>query len=62
MDYVKGMYIKTIETKYGEIIKVSFKKDEFLKNTFNDKGYLNTEIKKSKEGKYYASINDYKGE
>ena len=60
-EFVKGMFVDSIETKYGEIIKISIKKDSFLENKFNEKGYLNCELKKSKEGKLYASINEYKG-
>jgi len=61
-EFVKGMYVDTISTKYGEIIKVGINRDKFLENKFNDKGYINIELKKSKEGKLYASINEYKGE
>ena len=61
-DFVKGMYLDSIATKYGEIIKGAIHKDRFLENKFNEKGYLNIEIKKSKEGNVYAQINEYKGE
>lgn len=59
-DFVKGMNVKTTETKYGEIIKIGIKKDDFLQNPFSDSGWLNVDILTSKEGKKYAKINDYK--
>ena len=37
-DFVKGMTVKTTETKYGEIIKIGIKKDDFLENPFSDSG------------------------
>jgi hypothetical protein len=54
------MIVKVQPTQYGEIIKLSFNKDSFLENPFNNKGWLNVDILTSKEGKKYAKINDYK--
>lgn len=59
-EFVKGMTVKTQETKYGEIIKIGIKKEDFLTNPFNERGYINIDILTSKEGKKYAKINDYK--
>lgn len=61
MDFVKGMYLDPIQTKYGEILKLNFNKAKFLENNFNEEGYLRTEIKRNKEGKPYAVISEYKG-
>ena len=59
-EFVKGMIVKTIETKYGEITKLSINKDSFLENPFDERGWLNVDLKTSKEGKKYATINDFK--
>ena len=58
-EFVKGMQVKTQETKYGEIIKIGVKMDEFQQNPVNERGYVNIDILTSKEGKKYAKINDY---
>lgn len=60
-EFVKGLNVKIQETKYGEIIKLGIKKDEFDTNPFDERGWLNIDILTSKEGKKYAKINDYKG-
>jgi hypothetical protein len=65
--YAKGIFIKSVETKFGEILKVSFKIEDFakfVKQHKNDKGYLNLDIMPRKEvGKYgdthYAILNTY---
>lgn len=59
-EFVKGLNVKIQETKYGEIIKLGIKKDEFDTNPFDERGWLNIDILTSKEGKKYAKINDYK--
>lgn len=59
-EFVKGMQVKVQETKYGEIIKIGVKMDEFQQNPVNERGYVNIDILTSKEGKKYAKINDYK--
>ena len=43
-EFIKGMRVTTQETKYGEIIKLGIKWDEFQTNPVNDKGYLNIDI------------------
>ena len=59
-EFIKGMRVTTQETKYGEIIKLGIKWDEFQSNPVNDRGYLNIDILTSKEGKKYAALNTYK--
>jgi hypothetical protein len=59
-EFIKGMRVTTQETKYGEIIKLGIKWDEFQTNPVNDKGYLNIDILTSREGKKYAALNTYK--
>ncbi len=42
--------------------KLSFKVEEavaFLKGNVNDKGWVNLDLKKSKEGKLYLELNTY---
>ena len=59
-EFVKGLRVKTQETKYGEIIKIDINLAEFKENPVNERGYINIDILTSKEGKKYAKINDYK--
>lgn len=59
-EFVKGMQVKTQETKYGEIIKLGVKMEEFQQNPVNERGYVNIDILTSKKGEKYAKINDYK--
>ena len=59
-EFVKGLRVKTQETKYGEIIKIGINLEEFKQNPVNERGYINIDIMTSKEGKKYAKINDYK--
>ena len=58
-NFANGLYFKTIKTKYGEMIKLSIKVDEITKQQ-NDGGYVNTVIKKSKAGTYYAELDLWK--
>lgn len=66
--YSKGIYFKEVETKFGEILKLSVNvKDftEFLKANQNEKGYVNIDVLPRKQaGKYgdthYAVLNTYK--
>ena len=68
VNYANGINIKSVQTKYGEILKcginVNFFIDWLQKNK-NEKGYVNVDILKRKaEGKYgethYAVLNEYK--
>lgn len=59
-EFAKGIIVKAKTTQYGEIIKLGIKKDEFLTNPFDSRGWLNIDILTSKEGKKYPKINDYK--
>lgn len=54
--YAQGVFIKAIKTKFGEIINVGINIADFTENEMNEKGFVNFDIKKSKEGKYYAQI------
>ena len=59
MEFAKGINVKTINTQYGEIIKLGINKVEILDNA-TEGDWLNIDLKKSKEGKWYQSINDFK--
>jgi hypothetical protein len=59
-EFVKGMKVSTVETKYGEIIKLGIKIDEFKQNPVNERGYLNIDILTSQKGTKYAVLNSYK--
>ncbi len=57
--FPEGVRLTTVETKYGEILKLGFKMEKFKENPVNEKGYLNIDILTSKEGKKYLAINEY---
>lgn len=60
VDFVKGVSVKVIETKFGEIIKVGIKFDDFAANPITHSGYINFDIKRSKgTNKPYAVLNNY---
>ena len=58
--FPKGFNVKSVPTKYGEIIKIGISKDDILTNTFNENGWLNIDIKTSKSGNKFAEISSYK--
>lgn len=58
-----GFRVKSVETRFGELLKVSIKSNEFmdfLAKYTNDKGYLNIDIKKGQSGNWYSELNTYK--
>lgn len=61
--FIKGLNLKTVRTKYGEIIKAGLNLDEFTAyHKPNERGWINFDILKSKTGSYYAVVNDSKKE
>ena len=62
VEFAKGVNVKVVQTKYGEIIKIGIKLDEFENNPITDSGYINFDIKTSKSGNKYAEIDNYKKE
>lgn len=59
------MFFDKPKAKAPEWIKgtISVKVEDFLafaEEHMNEKGYLNIDLKKSKEGKYYLALNEYK--
>ena len=51
---------KTVQTKYGEIVKLGFNSEhlELLANHVK-KGWVNVALKKSQKGGYYMEIDTY---
>lgn len=62
--FADGVSISSVETKYGEIIKLGIKIEpfmDFLAKHVNEKGYVNLDLKTSKNGdKKYLALNTYK--
>mgnify|MGYP007116350509 CR=1 FL=1 len=53
--FTQGVFVKKDYTQYGdEMISVSIKLEYFKENHITPKGYINFEIRKTKDGKYYA--------
>ena len=61
-DFTQGIKIKSIQTKYGEILKVGINTNEIFNNPVNEQGWLNSDFKKSKNNTWYAVNNTYKKE
>lgn len=66
--YAKGIYFKTVQTSFGNILKMSINSNQFkqwLDENTNEKGYSNIDILERKEvGKFgdthYGVLNTYK--
>ena len=56
MEFAKGVSVKVQETKFGDIIKVALNEEAIMENPINDEGCVNIEIKKSKAGKMFATV------
>lgn len=59
--YLKGVYLKKKESKFGTFLKGSIKMPDFSANIPNEKGYINFCIFETKEGNPYAVLDDYNG-
>ena len=55
-EFAKGVSVKVQETKFGDIIKVGLNVEEIMENPIIDEGFINIEIKKSKAGKMFATV------
>ena len=64
VDFVKGLNVKTIKTKYGEILKCGLNTQAFFcdENKITESGWVNFTMKKGKSGSWYAEINENKGD
>jgi hypothetical protein len=49
--------VKVINTKFGEMVKISISEKDFQENQKN--GWVNAVLKKSKEGKYYLELDEW---
>jgi hypothetical protein len=61
--FVDGLFINRRENAPDFLISsLSFNEKfiEYLKSNFNAKGWCNIDVLKSKEGKLYAKLNDWK--
>lgn len=58
-NFAKGVSVKIVKSKYGEITKVGINLEKIGENDCSN-GWLNFDILKSKEGKPYAVISEYK--
>ena len=56
VDFPKGINVKTIETKFGDIISVGINLNNFGDNPSTESGWVNFSIKKSKNGTWYAEL------
>lgn len=60
-EFAKGVNVKAVKTKYGEILKIGIKLEEFANNPINERGYINFDILRAKEtNKPYAALDTYK--
>jgi len=60
--FPEGIIIKAVETKYGEMLKLSFKVDEAIKylQEKSNNGWVNIDVKRAKQGnKPYLELNSY---
>lgn len=60
-DFAKGIKVDRYDFDGGGfVIKLGIKKEDFLQNPFNDKGWANFDIKFSKkDGSPYCVVNSY---
>ncbi len=59
-EFAKGMNIKAIETKYGELLKIGINVEKIKENPTNN-DWLNVIIKRGKESnKPYLEIDNFK--
>lgn len=63
-EFVDGLFIDRRE-KAPDFVKANLsfnvkKFTEYLESKANDRGYVNIDLKESREGKLYASLNDWK--
>lgn len=57
-EFAKGVNVKVVNTKFGEIIKLGVNLEQFGENPINERGYINVELKKAKSGEYYVSLQE----
>lgn len=54
--FPRGVNVKTVKTKYDDIIKIGINVETFKENLPNENGWVNFDIKKGKSGNWYAEM------
>lgn len=57
--FANGINVKVIETKYGELIKLGIHRESILNNPYNERGWVNVVLKRSKAGNMYPEIDTF---
>ena len=58
--YPSGTNVKSVKTQFGEIVKIGINLEKFCTNPDNN-GWVNLELKHSKDGKPYLTLDTHKG-
>ena len=64
--FIDGMFVNPPHERAPDFVKagISFRREQFIewlnKQEPNEKGYIRIQVKESREGKYYAALDDYK--
>ena len=58
--YPSGTNVKSVKTQFGEIVKIGINLEKFRTNPDNN-GWVNLELKHSKDGNPYLTLDTYKG-
>lgn len=58
--YPRGTNVKSVKTQFGEIVKIGINLEKFCTNP-NNNGWVNLELKHSKDGNPYLTLDTYKG-
>ena len=60
--FAQWLILKSIETKFGEMKKLSVKIDEFKEflDTYDNNGWVNLTLKKGQSGKEYIELDTWK--
>lgn len=58
--YPRGTNVKSVKTQFGEIVKIGINLEKFCTNPDNN-GWVNLELKHSKDGNPCLTLDTYKG-
>jgi len=64
--FIDGMFVNPPHEKSPDFVKagISIRREQFIewlnKQTPNEKGYIRIQVKESREGKFYAALDDWK--
>lgn len=59
VEFAKGINVKTVDTKYGKIIKLGINYEKLGENPITPTGWVNIDLMTSKTGNLYAVPNTY---